>query len=206
MQNPIILPLRLKLTVKVALPKKVETAHGEMPGYKLAEELPPSAPISLRQYQVPDRQRRPGEPEVYNLVHALKVFAANVIGSRKLRDIMLSKLRVGSTFAVPGGITYLVLFKRDRYHFFSRHFPQVPEKGHGIIANIKLVHWCAVEGFRMAAVFPDGNCYWIDGREFWDYYEKYGTEHPSLPEEIATPFGSWKFLFGPPKAATTPAP
>lgn len=174
-----------------------------MPGFKLAEELPPGDPIDLQKYQVPLREKKPGEPEVYNLVHALKVFEASVIGSRKIREILLKKLRVGATFAVPGGVKYLVLFKRERYRFFSRHFPNVPEKGHGIIANIKLVYWCAVEGIRIATVFPDGTCYWIDGREFCDYYEKYGTEHQSLPGEIATPFGSWKLLFGPPKKATT---
>ncbi len=181
------------------LPRRVETAHGEMSGFKTADELPPGDPVDLRKYQAPLRKRQPGDPEVYNLVHALKVFEATVPGSRKLRPILLRKDRVGATFAVPGGTTYLVLYKRDRYRFFSRHFPNVPEKGHGIIANIKLVHWCAMEGYRIASVFPDGNCYWIDGREFWDYYEKYGTENPHLPGEIATPFGSWTLLFGPPK-------
>ena len=179
------------------LPKTVETSHGEMSGFKTADELP-AGPVDLQKYQTPIREKRKGEPEVYNLTHALKVFEANVPGSRKLREILLAKKRVGATFAVPGRASYLVLYKRERYRFFSKHFTQVPEKGHGIIANIKLVHWCAVEGMRIASVFPDGNCYWIDGREFWDYYEKYGTEHPQLDGEIATPFGSWTLLFGPP--------
>jgi len=60
---------------------------------------------------------------------------------------------------------------------------------------MKLVHWCAVEGYRIATVFPDGSCYWISGRGFWDYYEAYGTENPALPEEIATPFSKWIRLF-----------
>ena len=183
------------------LPRRVDTAHGEMSGFKLAEELP-EGELDLQKYQTPLRVKRPGEPEVWNLVHALKVFNAQVLGSRMIRPILLTKKRVGATFAVPGGTKYLVLFKRESYRFFSRHFPHVPEKGHGIIANIKLVHWCAVEGIKIATVFPDGTCYWIEGREFWDYYEKYGTEHQTLDGEIATPFSRWTLLFGPPKEAT----
>ena len=142
---------------------------------------------------------------MWNLGHAFDVFRAHVAGSRKLRDVKLAGARIGGLFTIPGGIHYLVLYKRDTYRFFSRHFPQVPEKGHGIIANIKLVHWCAVEGYRIASIFPDGTCYWITGRNFWDYYEKYGTENPVLPGEIATPVGSWTKLFGP-KEATTSTP
>lgn len=184
------------------LPKTVATAQGEMSGFKLAEDLPPGENVDLQKHKVPKRKKRPGEPEVWNLVHAFDTFRAHVPGSRKLRDVILKGARVGGLFATPGGTNYLVLYKRDRYRFFSRHFPQVPEKGHGIITNMKLVHWSAMEGIRIATVFPDGTCYWILGRTFWDYYEKYGTENPALPGEIATPFGSWTRLFGPPKDDT----
>lgn len=176
------------------LPRSVATAHGNMSGFKTADELPPGA-IDLQRHQPPKRQKQPGEPEVWNLGHAFDVFRAHVAGSRKLRDVKLAGARVGGLFTTPGGVHYLVLYKRDTYRFFSRHFPQVPEKGHGIIANIKLVHWSAVEGYRIASIFPDGTCYWISGRAFWDYYEKYGTENPALPGEIATPVGSWTKLF-----------
>ena len=174
------------------LPRTVDTAQGEMSGFKIADEL---EPVDLQKHQAPKREKKPGDPEVWNLAHAFDVFLENVSGSRKLRDVKLKGARVGAIFTAPGHPNYLVLYKRDRYRFFSRHFPQVPEKGHGIIANIKLVHWCAVEGIRIVTIFPDGTCYWISGREFWDYYEKYGTENPALPGEIATPFGSWTKLF-----------
>lgn len=173
------------------LPKTVDTAHGEMSGFKLAESLSPGEDLDLHTHQAPIREKRPGEPEIYNLAHALKVFHAQVPGSRKLRDIKLAGARVGATFAIPGRLNYLVLYKRERYRFFSRHFPKVPEKGHGIIANMKLVHWAAMEGMRIATIFPDGSCYWINAMEFWNYYEEYGTELQSLPGEIATPFSAW---------------
>ncbi len=173
------------------LPRRVDTAQGEMSGYKLAEELPPKEDVDLQKYQAPKREKRSDEPKVYTMSHAFQVFKAYVPGSRKIREILLAKARVGATFAVPGGIKYLVLFKRERYRFFSRHFPKVPEKGHGIIANMKLVHWAAMEGMKIASIFPDGTCYWIDAMDFWNYYEKYGTELQSLPGEIATPFSMW---------------
>lgn len=177
------------------LPKSVSTPQGEMSGFKIADELPPGEDLDLQNHQAPKREKKPGEPEVWSLVHAFKVFHSHVAGSRKVRDVKLTGARVGGLFTVPGGTKYLVLYKRDRYRFFSRHFPNVPERGHGVIANIKLVHWCAIEGIRIASVFPDGTCYWIGGRSFWDYYEKYGTENPALPGEIATPFSMWTKLF-----------
>jgi len=168
-----------------------------MTGFQLAEELPPSKgeDVDLRHHEAPKRQRKPGEPEVYTLGHAFDVFRAHVAGSRKTREVKLAGARVGGVFAIPGGMRYLVLYKRERYRFFSRHFPNVPEKGHGVIANMKLVHWAALEGIRIATIFPDGSCYWISSMDFWNYYEKYGTELKSLPGEIATPFSEWKLLF-----------
>ncbi len=173
------------------LPRTVETAQGEMSGFKLADELS----IELQQHEAPVRKRQPGDPEVYNLTHAIKVFHAQVPGSRRVRDIMLAGARVGTLFAIPGRPTHLVLYKRERYRFFSRHFPNVPEKGHGVIANMKLVHWSAMESMNIATVFPDGSCYYIDAMEFWEYYSEYGTELTSLPGEIATPFSAWARLF-----------
>ncbi|MCK4265681.1 MAG: hypothetical protein KAX31_00245 [Thermoplasmata archaeon] len=178
------------------LPDSVSTQQGDMTGYQRAEELPPSKEnVDLRHHIAPKRERQPGEPEVWNLSHAFDVFRAHVAGSRKVNDVTLAGARVGGVFVGHAGMKYLVLFKRERYRFFSRHFPNVPEKGHGIIANMKLVHWSAMEGMRIATVFPDGSCYWILAMNFWEYYEKYGTELTKLPEEIATPFSKWTRLF-----------
>lgn len=166
-------------------------------GFQFAEELSPSEgkDVDLRRHEAPKRQRQPGEPEVWNLSHAFDVFRAHVAGSRKINDVTLTGARVGGIFAAPAGVKYLVLYKRARYRFFSRHFPSVPERGHGVIANMKLVHWSALEGIRIATVFPDGSCYWIKAMDFWKYYEKYGTELTKLPGEIATPFSKWTRLF-----------
>lgn len=166
-------------------------------GFQFAEELPPSKEedVDLRHHEAPKRQRKPGEPKVYTLGHAFDIFRAHVAGSRKLKDVKLAGARVGGIFVIPGGTKYLVLYKRERYRFFSRHFPDVPEKGHGIIANMKLVHWAAMEGIRIATIFPDGTCYWINAMKFWEFYEKYGTELQRLPGEIACGFSMWTRKF-----------
>jgi len=176
------------------LPSSVSTKQGDMPGFKYAEEAP-NKEVDLRNYVAPQRKRKPGEPEVWNLANAFDVFRAHVAGSRKVEDVKLAGARVGGVFVAPAGVKYLVLYKRDRYRFFSRHFPNAPGNGPGIIANMKMVHWATLEGITIATIFPDGSCFTIDAMEFWKFYEEYGTELPSLPGEIATPCENWKRIF-----------
>lgn len=177
------------------LPDSVSTKQGDMPGFKYAEEAPQERAVDLRHHEAPQRKRKPGEPEVWNLAHAFDTFRAHVAGSRKLKDVKLAGARVGGVFAVPGEVNYLVLYKREKYRMFSRHFPNAPGTGAAIIANMKMVHWAAVEGVRIATIFPDGKCFWISGMKFWKFYEEYGTELTSLPGEIAYPIEMWTKKF-----------
>ena len=173
------------------LPDFVSTKQGDMSGFQLAEDVvSPKGDIDVRHHEAPRRQRKPDDPEVWSLAHALERFRLQVKSATKERNIKLGGSRVGAVFAVPEG-KVLVLYKREKYRFFSRHFPNAPGKGEGIIANMKLVHWAAMEGIKIATIFPDGSCYSLDSMEFWRFYEKYGTEVKSLPGEIATPFENW---------------
>jgi hypothetical protein len=146
-------------------------------------------------------QSRFSEPEappklsVASLVDATLLFEER-LNVRKLQDVLLNKLRVGVLYIDEADdAKYLLLYKRERYLHFGDHFPACPEKGHAIIANIKLVHWCAVNGYSIATMFPDGTCYSVKGREFWEFYEKWNSEHPKLKEEIALPMRRWSRLF-----------
>jgi hypothetical protein len=160
------------------LPDSVSTKQGNMSGFRYAEDLPHSkGSIDLRHHEAPRRQRRPGDPEVWTLADALERGA-----------------RVGAIFETTEG-QILVLYKREKYRFFSRHFPNAPGDGPGVTANMKLVHWSALEGIKIATIFPDGSCYSMDAMEFWNFYEKYGTEVASLPGEISCPFEIWTKIF-----------
>lgn len=177
------------------LPDSVSTKQGDMSGFRYAEDLPPSkGAIDLRHHEAPRRQRRPGDPEVWTLADALERFRLKMHSASKVRNIKLGGARVGAIFETTEG-QILVLYKREKYRFFSRHFPNAPGDGPGVIANMKLVHWSALEGIKIATIFPDGSCYSMDAMEFWNFYEKYGTELTNLPGEIATPFEAWKKIF-----------
>lgn len=129
---------------------------------------------------------------VHTLAEALALFE-DKMDVRRVQDVILAGARVGVVYVVEGENTkYLVLYKRERYLYFSKHFPQVPEKGHAIIANVKLVHWAAMQNMSIVTVFPDGSIYSVKGKEFWDFYEKWGCEHPFIKDEIALPFRRWE--------------
>lgn len=158
------------------------------PGFTRADEMPPAVANE-------EQKRKPGEREVYTLRDALDLFREN-IPCRTLSDVKLEGIRVGVIFIKEASNEkYLVLFKREPYYHFSKHFPDVPTKGYGMIANLKLVHWCALEGIRMAAILKDGRCYWIDSWEFYTFYEKHKTDLKAIPGEIASPLSMWKRLF-----------
>ena len=129
---------------------------------------------------------------VNNLAEALHHFEKN-LDVRKGQDVILAGARVGAEFIANGENTkYLVLYKREKYLYFNKHFPLVPEKGYAIIANIKLVHWAALQDMFMVTVFPDGGIYSVKAKTFWDFYEQWGCEHPSIKDEIALPFARWE--------------
>ena len=139
----------------------------------------------------PDKVR----DNIESLKEALEVFKYNA-GATLIQEISLEGARVGALFRRDGtGKTYVVLYKREFYLYFSRHFMHVPERGYGVLCNHKLVYFAALNDHRIAAVFPDGRCYWIDGLKFQRYFEEYETECPKIPGEIATPLSMWERLF-----------
>lgn len=142
------------------------------------------------------RRRRPvmGPPQIDALQDAIQVFRARM-DVTKLDDVVLGGLRVGVLFRqLSTGERYLLLFKRAPYYQFSNHFPLAPNGGYGMICNLKLVHWAALEDITIAAMMPDGKTYAIVAKEFYDYYEENETEVPHMDGEIATPFKMWRRL------------
>ena len=134
-----------------------------------------------------ETQVKPRFPQnIRDLQAAMEVFTH----SKKVTkgdDVILDGARVGVVYRDQLGQKYLLLFKREAYFMFSRHF-NVPEKGHGIPCNMKLVHWCYMNDVLITVIMGNGYCYTITGKQFWDYYEKYNTELPHAPGEIAAPF------------------
>lgn len=132
---------------------------------------------------------------IESLRETLELFKYTV-GATMLQELKLEGDRVAGLFRVDGsGQTYVVMYKREFYLYFSRHFMHVPDQGYGVLCNHKLVYFAAMHDHRIAAVFPDGRCYWMDGLAFQKYYEEYETECPKLPGEIATPLSKWERLF-----------
>lgn len=119
----------------------------------------------------------------------------------KLDDVKLTNARVAATYQHKGtGRIYLVMFKRDVYRHFARHFPNIPEKDvaerrEGMICNYKLVAWAAGENLILVVLFPDARAYLMEALDFWNYYEKHGTDVKHAPGEIATPLSKWARLF-----------
>ena len=135
--------------------------------------------------------------KVRSLVHAIRVFEYKMGGKVKnLQDINFEGARIGRLYMdLRDNAKILLVFKREYYYHFSRHFPDVSEKGYGVINNLKLVHWAALQDAKLAAMFSDGNCYYIDAMEFYLFYEKYGTDVMSCPGEIAAPLSMFKNMF-----------
>ena len=134
-------------------------------------------------------------PEIRSLQDALILFQEK-LSVRKQRDINLKGKRVGALFVKEGtNEKFLVLYKREKYLYFGKHFPKVPDGGQAIISNYKLVYWCAMEDIKLVTIFPDGRAYWCDAMEFYRFYEMWQTEHPYIPGEIAFPFREWQRLF-----------
>jgi len=178
------------------LPRKVMTQFGETNGFKLASELPRGKldwEPQAEEYK-PKKRKEP-IPRIESLREALELFKYEA-DATKLDDITLEGMRVAALFRRDmNGEKFVVMFKREFYYHFSKHFMYIPDQGYGMLANHKLVYWAALEGHKIAAVFPDGRAYWIDGLKFLQYYEQYETECPNLPGEIASPLSMWERLF-----------
>jgi len=132
--------------------------------------------------------------KIRSLAQAIQVFEHKMGGKvRVIKDINFEGARIGRYYKDElKDEKILLVFKRQYYFMFSKHFPDVPEKGYGVMNNLKLTHWAALQDAKIAAMFQDGNCYKIDAMEFYLYYEKYGTDVMAVPGEIATPLTLWK--------------
>ena len=172
------------------------TDHGETDGFRFASELPRTQNKWEPQPEDSHKQKkREPAPRVESLREAIELFRYEA-DATKLDDIALEGSRVAALFRRDtDNKIFVVMFKREFYKHFSRHFMHVPDQGYGVLANHKLVHWAALQGYAIAAVFPDSRAYWIDALAFIRYFEEYETECPTLPGEIATPLKLWTRMF-----------
>jgi len=172
-------------------------------GFRYANDLPVKSrsdwePLPPEAYEKP--KRRPSQEEldrqkVNTLKEALRRFRSRKPGAHKVTDVNFEGARIGALFEDLNE-RYLVMFKREFYRSFSDHFPDVPQKGYGVVTAKKIVGWAADEGIIIAAIFPSGRCYSIDGYDFWLFYEEYKTDCRHLKgEEIAAPLEAFKREF-----------
>jgi len=131
--------------------------------------------------------------KVRSLAQAIQIFETKMGPRVKiLQDVSFEGARIGRYYIDErSNEKILLVFKRQYYFMFSKHFPDVKEKGYGVMNNLKLTHWAALQNAKIAAMFEDGNCYKIDAMEFYLYYEKHGTDVMAVPGEIATPLSLW---------------
>ena len=115
---------------------------------------------------------------IHSLEHAIRFFEHKMAGKvRKIKDIKLDGSRIGRLYLNEiHGDKMLLLFKRDPYFMFSKHFPESPMRGYGVMNNRKLTHWCATQDILITVMFKDGRCYKPDALEFYLFYEEYGTD------------------------------
>jgi len=137
-----------------------------------------------------------GPRKVRSLAHAIQVFEYKKYGKVKiLQDVNWEGARIGRLYRdLIREEKILLLFKREYYYSFSKHFPDIDEedKGYGVINNLKITHWAALQDATIAVMFADGKCYGIDAMEFYLFYEKYGTDVLACPGEIAAPLSRFR--------------
>jgi len=176
----------------------------ELPeGFRYANQIPNKDkwnPLPPEAYEKPHRGRSRSIADadlsrVNTLREALQRFRIRKPGAQKMLDINFKGARVGALFEDGLEQQYFVMFKREFYHHFSKHFPKVPQKGYGVITAKQIVNWAADKGIRIAAIFPSGRCYSIDGYDFWLFYEEYQTDCKHLEDEIAAPLEMFKREF-----------
>lgn len=173
-------------------------------GFRWADELPKDSqrwePLPPEAYEKPSRRRRNLEDadlaRVNTLREAIQRFRLKKPGYQKMLDINFEGARIGALFENKlMDKRYFVMFKREFYRQFSNHFPEVPQKGYGVVTAKKIVAWAADEGVYIAVVFPSGRCYSIDGYDFWLFYEEYKTDCKHLEGEIAVSLERFKREF-----------
>jgi hypothetical protein len=157
----------------------------------MVETLPQEESGFIRAKDIYERKRG----SVNSLQEALAWFEDN-LDVRRVEKVILEKRRIGMIYVHNGSNEkYMVLFKREPYLYFGKHFPNAPHGGEAIITNIKLVHYAAMNDIKIVTVFPDAKAYWADPMKFWKFYEEHKTEHPYIKDEIALPWAMWVQLF-----------
>lgn len=113
-----------------------------------------------------------------------------------LKPIHKSGVHIATVYRDYEGRRYCVTYKRDWYRSFSLHFPYVPDKGYGQITSLNLLLYCQKNGIgKLVAVMPQGVAYVIDIDTFLSYYQRYKTDVPHLPGEVASPARLWTRLY-----------
>ncbi len=134
-----------------------------------------------------DRRRRLAKEDlnrVNTLREALALWKRKRPGSLKIDDMQFKGARIGTLYSWQDK-RYLVMFKREFYERFAAHFPEIPEKGYGIVTAKQIVSWCADQDIIIASIFPSGRCYSVSGYDYWLFYAQHGTDVKHLPGEIA---------------------
>ena len=149
---------------------------------------------------------RSAPARIHSLAHAIRFFEDRMAGKvRKVKDINLDGSRIGRLYLHELlHEKMLLLFKRDPYFMFSKHFPEASPRGYGVMNNRKLTHWCAMQVILLTVMFKDGRCYKADAMEFYLFYEEYGTEVVHVDNrdsrgermiEIAAPLGLFEAVY-----------
>lgn len=98
---------------------------------------------------------------------------------------------VGYVFRV-GGEKALVMFKRELYHNFRYHFPDILKPsgthyGYGQIMSRKMLEYACSCLDWVYFITEDGKVYRCRPMLFYKFYLKYHTDVPHLPGEVALP-------------------
>jgi hypothetical protein len=91
------------------------------------------------------------------------------------------------------GESYLVQFKREYYRSFSHHFPNIKKVdgtafGWATIMSLTTLNMALTKEIsRVMFITPDRKIYSCYANLFKRFYEKYKTNVPHLPGEVAMP-------------------
>lgn len=158
-------------------------------GFRWGNQVPPKQEPKIEQ------EGQINSIQINSLQEALRRFMIKMDVTKE-QDIKFEGMRIGTVYYYPLlGIKYLVVFKREYYYHFSKHFPKAPDAGYAVVCNVKLLYWCQEQDIRIAAVFPDAKCYYCEPLDFVRYYETWNTDVPHLKGEAAYPLRRWKRLF-----------
>lgn len=163
-------------------------------GFRWGNEVPPKQ-AKQEPVRALKQETEISRVKINSLREALFRFTVKMDVTKE-QDVKFEGMRIGVVYNHPLlGVRYLVVFKREYYYHFSKHFPNAPDAGYAVVCNLKLLYWCQEQNIRIAAVFPDAKCYYCDPIDFVHYYETWNTEVPHLKGEGAYPLRLWKRLF-----------